>query len=147
MNNSDILFLAGEGHIHVVNIDTLDAVKKIQLPRMKNTHLDKMNKFDMVSEVIFDETFGIIVTFYAGYFKMFEPIDFKMIWVHEDSITQEIPSPMSISAAGMSKKLGRLAIGGVVGQIKAFDIISRATLIENHDVHSDEIIKIVFYDE
>ena len=69
----------------------------------------------MISAVIFNETFGIIVTFYAGYFKMFEPIDFRLSWHHEDAVSEEAGEPMSISSADISSKLGRLVIGGVVG--------------------------------
>ena len=54
---------------------------------------------------------------------------------------------MSISAAAISSELGRLVIGGVVGQVKAFDIISRAKMMENQDIHTGEILQIVFYDK
>ena len=90
--------------------------------------------------MIFDEKFGIIICFYAGYFKMYEPINFKETWHHQDTITEEMSNPMSISAAAISSELGRLVIGGVVGQVKAFDIISRAKMMENQDIHSGEIL-------
>jgi hypothetical protein len=106
-----------------------------------------MDRFDLISKVIFDENFGIIISFYAGYFKVFEPIDFREIWHHQDTVTEDLKNPMSISAAAISPQLGRLVIGGVFGQIKAYDIISRAQMMENNDVHLDEILQIYFYDE
>lgn len=129
----------------MVKIDGLELVKKITVPKKKYS-FEKTDKFDLVSQVIFDEKFGIIICFYAGYFKMYNPMDFKETWHHQDSITEEVNNPMSISAAAISSELGRLVIGGVGGQVKAFDIISRAIMMENQDVHSSEILTMVFYD-
>ena len=45
------------------------------------------DKADLISSVIFSEVFGIIMTFFSGQFKMFEPIKFKQTW-HQETADQ-----------------------------------------------------------
>jgi len=42
------------------------------------------DKADLISSVIFSDTFGIVMTFFSGQFKMFEPVKFKQTW-HQDT--------------------------------------------------------------
>ena len=38
------------------------------------------DKTNLITSIAFDDNLGILISFFTGYFKMFDPIEFKMIW-------------------------------------------------------------------
>ena len=93
------------------------------------------DKADLISSVIFSEAFGIIMTFFSGQFRMFEPVMFRQTW-HLDTAEGTDPAEkdaggsmkdrknsssgmggkcIPIVSSAISKALGFLVIGGVNG--------------------------------
>ena len=146
----------GQGQFQIIIVDPQSKrfgevlLKKI-MPLKKTPTFGKSTFFDdkieLISNIIFDESCGIIVTFFRGFFKLYEPINFKQIWHHEtmDPTKKEVQF-MTIVAAGFSKKFSYLAIGGVEGRIMMYDIVSQTMIADNNKIHTGEIIKIYFYD-
>ena len=146
----------GEGQFQIIIVDPQskrfgEVLLKKVMPLKKTPTFGKSTFFDdkieLISNIIFDETCGIIVTFVRGFFKLYEPINFKQIWHHEtvDPVHKE-DQFMTIVAAGFSKKFSYLAIGGVEGRIIMYDIVSQMMIADNNKIHTGEIIKIYFYD-
>ena len=83
--------LAGEGQMHIIKIDPdskhfADVATTRFLTRKKRSIVQanvQSDKNDLISNVIFSESFGIIMTFFSGQFKMFEPVKFKQTWHQE----------------------------------------------------------------
>ncbi len=38
------------------------------------------DKTNLITSIAFDDNHGILISFFTGYFKMFDPIQFKMVW-------------------------------------------------------------------
>ena len=104
------------------------------------------DKTNLVTGVCISENYGVIVSFFSGYFRMFEPIRFKEMWV-QDCYEDVMNESVTITACALSEKLSYYAIGGVDGKIIMYDIVSKSKLSSNSDVHHKEICKIDFFDQ
>ena len=54
---------------------------------------------------------------------------------------------MSIVTSSYSKERALFAIGGAHGRIKVYDVVSKASRAEDSEVHSAEIISILWVDQ
>ena len=156
----------GSGQMHVVNLHPeshkfMEVLTKIQLPMKKRLSSDpnsNMNEQpELATSINFDENIGTFVTFYTGFFKVFEPILFR------ETLTQECQSNLedakgrkpgeapkreiSITCSDLSKKSHVLAIGGHQGNIKFFDATSKTFFDNDSDIHHSEMMSLFFFDE
>ena len=107
-----IAIFSGNGYMSVVIIDPqsknfLKVLRKRPLPSpakymfkliKKSEAFMKKHHYDNVTSMAFDENQGILISFFPGYFKMFEPMNFKQIWFCEtDSLKKTTDKPKATS--------------------------------------------------
>ena len=99
--------------------------------------------------MMFDNQVGIVIVFYYGNFKMFDPVMFKQTWHHEEmnmkdpSLRSEV---MTFILCRYSSQFNYLAIGGLDGKIFMYDLRCKTKVGMNKKAHKDQIVDIFFND-
>lgn len=91
-----VAIFVGENRFEIAVIDPnsnrfLEVVESKVFP--KEGRLSKLNDFwcdkdDFVTSLQFDESNGVLVTWFCGYFKMYEPIHWNEVWYKDVNKTQ-----------------------------------------------------------
>lgn len=163
--------LAGEGRLHVINIDPrsskfMELMHKMEMPSKRIDPQEEREdvvyhneRVEPVTSIQFDPFTGAFVQFYNGFFKVYEPIHFKEIWHQECVDVQSLEKQLqqkqkgkrndiSIICSDLSVKLQFLALGGQQGNILVYDVTSQSFFSSNSDVHANqEIVKLFFFDD
>ena len=78
-----------------------------------------------MTSLVYDETLGIVITYFNGNFRMYDPFQFsREIWYHTEMNLNADDRDINITfiTAALTKKFGILAIGGIEGRIFVFDL-------------------------
>ena len=81
---------------------------------------------DLMTSLVYDETLGIVITYFNGNFRMYDPFKFQReVWFHaEMSLGGDEPRDVNVTfiTSALTKKLGILAVGGIEGRIFVYDL-------------------------
>jgi len=117
---------------------------EITMPEKKGIHMNGRtnNSHDSVTSVIFEESYGIIVTNYLANLKLYDPLYFEECWSHQEMNLVDFTSRYDIICfvtSRYSPAFAYLAIGCGDGKVFLFNMSSRHKIGCNTDAHKAEI--------
>jgi hypothetical protein len=126
-----IACFAGDRGFEVVIIEIVEGeLNKFGKSIYKFT-LNNRVRYGPITNIIYNEDCGIMLTTFGGILMNFEALEFKMVWEYNDN-SLSFTDKTTMTVCTYSHKLGYICIGGIEGRISMYDQSAKVKVATAH---------------